>query len=68
MLLICCTLASVSCAATPEPKTVMVPVSVNCKGGDCIAVTRTYVNEHTQLMVDNIRLKAQNARCHEPAQ
>lgn len=64
MLLICCTLNFVSCAQMPEPKSVLVPISVNCKGEACIAVSRTYVNEHTQLMVDNIRLKEQNKRCH----
>ena len=49
-----------SCRSLPPPNTVEVEASVNCKGpaDKCIAVTRSFVDEHARLFDQVVRLKA----------
>ena len=68
MLLICSINAFASCAQKPEVRTKEVPASVRCEGPPCISVTRAFLDEHTQLLVEVIRLKAKLANCQNSLQ
>ena len=50
---------------TPSVKTVEVPVSSHCEGNDCFQVTRAFMDEHGNLLVENIRLKAALKFCNQ---
>lgn len=60
MLLTFCTVNFAGCQKA-EVRTVEVTASANCQV-NCFSVTRAFMDEHTHLLAENIRLKAKDCR------